>query len=208
VVGQWFIHDTVVKIIGIEYCNDDSRMKAVARQFARASNGLFSGCIGALDGWVVKNKRPSKKDGISNPKSFYSRKGFFAVNVQAIVDKTKRFRSIISCGAEQDSTAFKNSGLYKWLLENLVSLACKGFYFSGNSAYLLKSFILTPGTEEVLIGNSCLLGNILNFFCCSHESCILIGCILCLGNRRCLSIRIRIIISLTVVRKLVICEDT
>jgi hypothetical protein len=123
-------------------------MKAVAGQFARASNGLFSGCIGALDGWVVKNKRPSKKDGISNPKSFYSRKGFFAVNVQAIVDKKKRFRSIISCGAEQDSTAFKNSGLYKWLLENLVSLACKVFYFSGNSAYLLKSFILTPGTEE------------------------------------------------------------
>ena len=76
----------------------------------------------------------------------YSRKGFFALNVQAIVDKKKRvlFRSIISRGAEHDSTAFKNSGLYQWLMHNWKSLMDKGYYFIGDSAYALKSFLLTP----------------------------------------------------------------
>ena len=106
----------------------------------------MNGCIGALDGWIVKINKPTKRDGIANPKSFYSRKGFYGVSVQAIVDKKKRilFRSIESRGAEHDSSAFKHTDLYTWLLENWAHLARKGFYFIGDSAYALKSFLLTP----------------------------------------------------------------
>ena len=78
--------------------------------------------------------------------SFYSRKGFFGINVQVIVDKQKRvlFRSIKSRGAEHDSVAFKSSILYKWLIMNWSELATKGLYFIGDSAYSLRSFLLTP----------------------------------------------------------------
>ena len=79
-------------------------------------------------------------------KSFYSRKGYFAVNVQAIVDRKKKiiFRSIMSRGAEHDSTAFKNSGLHKLLEQMWQFMAEKGYYFIGDSAYSLRSFLLTP----------------------------------------------------------------
>ena len=146
VVTNWLSHSSFYNINGIKYCSDDERMKEVALQFARGSSGVIGGCIGALDGWVVRIKKPSRRDGVKNAKSFYSRKGFFAVNVQAIVDKRKRvlFRSIMSRGAEHDSTAFKNCGLYQWLLQNWKVLAEKGYYFIGDSAYSLKSFLLTP----------------------------------------------------------------
>ena len=50
---------------------------------------------------------------------FVSRKEYFVVNVQVIVDKKKRilFRGISSRGAEHNSVAFKNSPLYKYCLK-------------------------------------------------------------------------------------------
>ena len=151
VIKDWLTHELFYPINGVEYCNDDARMSEVAMQFTNASHGVINGCIGALDGWVVKIIKPSRKDGIFNAQSFYSRKGYFAVNVQAIVDKKKRvlFRSIMSRGAEHDSTAFKNSSLYNWLIQNWQTLARKGFYFIGDSAYSLKSFLLSPYDNAV-----------------------------------------------------------
>jgi hypothetical protein len=146
VIVNWIQDDRLVKINGVEYCKDEERMKEVALDFARASGGVMNGCIGALDGWIVKINKPTKKDGVANPKLFYSRKGFYGISVQAIVDKKKRilFCSIESRGAEYDSSAFKHTDLYAWLVENWVQLARKGFYFIGDSAYGLKSFLLTP----------------------------------------------------------------
>ena len=146
VISTWLVHKDFRPINGIEFCWDDARMSEVALQFSEASNGVINGCIGALDGWVVKIQKPSLKDGIRNPQSFYSRKGYYALNVQAIVDKKKRilFQSIRSRGAEHDSTAFKNSSLHKWLMLNWRALARKGFHFIGDSAYSIKSFLITP----------------------------------------------------------------
>lgn len=99
-------------INGIKYVHDEERMAKVATQFAQSSCGIMNGCIRALDGWVVKIKKPTRdKDNVSEPSSFYSRKGYFGLNVQCIVDKQKRvlFRTIKSRGAEHDSTAFKNN---------------------------------------------------------------------------------------------------
>ena len=147
VVMNWICDDRLVDISGVEYCKDKDRMNAVAMDFADGSNHLFSGCIGAVDGWIVKIQKPRKKDGVLNPKSFYSRKGFYGLSVQAIVDKKKRvlFRSIESRGAEHDSTAFKRTGLYKWLMDNnWYELKRRGYFFIGDSAYSLRSFLMTP----------------------------------------------------------------
>jgi hypothetical protein len=151
VLNQWILHDSFYPINGVEYCSNEDKMKAVALQFSASSGGVINGCIGAIDGWVVKIRRPNKKDGILNPQSFYSRKGYFAVNVQAVVSKDKRViaRSILARGAEHDSSAFKKSGLHQWCLANWRLLATNGFYFIGDSAYSLRSFLITPFDNAV-----------------------------------------------------------
>ena len=146
VIDNWIRHPSFGPINGIEYCSNDAEMNAVALQFAQSSRGVINGCIGALDGWLVKIKKPGKRDGVENPQYFYSQKGFYAINTQVIVDRNKRvlFRSIMSRGAEHDSTAFRNSGLYAWLLDNYCGLVEKGYHFIGDSAYAIKSFLHTP----------------------------------------------------------------
>ena len=106
VVENWILDDRLIKINGIEYVSDEDRLEKVALHFARHSKGLLSGCIGAIDGWIVKIKKPTLRDGITNPGSFFSRKGYFGLNVVAIVDKQKRvlYRVIRSRGAEHDSS--------------------------------------------------------------------------------------------------------
>ena len=147
VVNNQILDDRLVKINGLDYVSDENMMKEVALEFAVKSNGIINGCIGAIDGWIVKIKRPTRKrDRVPNPPSFFSRKGYFGINVQVISSQKKKilFRDISIRGAEHDSTAFKNSPLYKWCIENWEYLAEKGFYFLGDSAYPIMSFIVTP----------------------------------------------------------------
>jgi len=63
------LDDNLVKINGIDYMNDDERLQKVALEFARSSDGLLAGCIGAIDGWIVKIRKPSLRDGVTNPSS-------------------------------------------------------------------------------------------------------------------------------------------
>jgi hypothetical protein len=148
VLENWICDDGLVKINGDDYLNDIERMKDVACDFAGGSTiGIIGGCIGALDGWLVKIKKPSKtRDGVQNVGGYWSRKGYFAINCQVIVDKKKRvlYRSILCRGAEHDSSAFKASSIYKTLLDKTQWLYDKGLYFIGDSAYSIRSFLLTP----------------------------------------------------------------
>ena len=75
VINNWILDDRLVKISGIDYTSDEERLEKVALEFARSLRGLFNGCIGAIDGWIVKIKKPSLSDNVANPGSFYSRKG-------------------------------------------------------------------------------------------------------------------------------------
>ncbi len=121
VIHDWLVNDSFYPINGVDYWQDVQQMQEVALQFSRASRGVINGCIVALDGWIVKVQKLQKGDDVGNAAAFYSRKGYFGINVQVIVDKQKKilFRSIKSRGAEHDSTAFKSTTfLYTWLLKN------------------------------------------------------------------------------------------
>ncbi len=89
VIQEWILDDRLIKINGMEFCQDLDRMNDVALQFVSRSSGKIGGCIGAIDGWIVKIQRPSKQNNVMDPKSFYSRKDFFGISVQAIADKKK-----------------------------------------------------------------------------------------------------------------------
>lgn len=148
VLCEWVCNDNVIKINFNEYMENDDAMNSTSQDFAcGGSDTIISGCIGALDGWLVKIRSPSqKRDQVRNPGHYYSRKGFFALNVQVIVDKKKSviWRCINSRGGAHDSSAFKNSSLYGKMEGNWMNLVQKGFYLLGDSAYALKSFLLTP----------------------------------------------------------------
>ena len=60
IVCNWINDDRLVNINGEDYLNDNRRMARVANGFATGSKGLIKGAIGALDGWLVKLKRPTK----------------------------------------------------------------------------------------------------------------------------------------------------
>ena len=93
VVQNWLLRKSFHPINGVDYCRDKQQLQAVALQFSQASRGVINGCIGALDGWVVKIRKPKKSDGVDNAASFYSRKGYFGINVQVIVDKKSGYCS-------------------------------------------------------------------------------------------------------------------
>jgi hypothetical protein len=130
-----------------EYFLNDEQMRETSRGFAHGrSKGIFGGVIGALDGWLVKIAKVSVTSGVRNVAGYFSRKGFYAINCQVIVDHKKRilWRSIKSRGAEHDSTAFKSTNLYSLLSQQRERLQRNGFYIIGDSAYGIATFLLTP----------------------------------------------------------------
>jgi hypothetical protein len=149
---NWICNDEIFSINGEQYLNDLEAMKEVAKGFEQNCRcGVFRGCIGAVDGWLVKISQPCRKDGVTQPGDFFSRKGFFAINVQVIVDRFKRvlYKSILCRGAEHDSSAFKASDIHPVLMEKRELLEREGLYFIGDSAYALRSFLVTPYDNAV-----------------------------------------------------------
>lgn len=80
---------------------------------------------------------------VSKMQNHCSRKGFFAINVQAAVDKKKHvlFQSIMSRGAEQSIQKF---GTIQMAVIKLESNVGKGIFFQRRLSILLNSFLLTP----------------------------------------------------------------
>ena len=147
VVRYWFNDNNLINISGRDFFNNEDALKESSEEFARRSDGIMWGTVGAIDGWLVKIKKPTVKgDGVSNPGLFYCRKGFHAINVQVLVDRKKRilYRSILCRGAEHDASAFKQSSLSKILQEKSNWLRAKGYFIIGDSAYALRSYLLTP----------------------------------------------------------------
>ena len=99
---------------------DEEALNRVAEGFSSDSGGIFRKCIGALDGLAVKIKCPATSDLIRDPGNYFCRKGFYALNVQAICDKSRRVLWMSSGhkGSTHDSTAFLETQLSKILDQN------------------------------------------------------------------------------------------
>lgn len=131
-------------------------LQRIAEPFSYASNGVFIGILGPLDGLAVRIQSPHLSE-VPDPGNYFCRKGFFALNVQAICDRIKRFTWCYPSnkGSTHDSVAFSNSRLYSLLMEKATILEEKGFYLLGDSAYNLTPFLLVPySTDDVRNDNS------------------------------------------------------
>jgi hypothetical protein len=122
--------------------HDKSFMRRLASGFARLCHNGFTGCVAALDGIAIKIRKPNL-DETPDPMSYWNRKGFFALNVQAMVDSDKTFLwySASTVGSTHDSTAFGLSDLHAKLEQNMLD---SEFFIVGDDAYGLRSYLMTP----------------------------------------------------------------
>jgi DDE superfamily endonuclease len=126
------------------------------RQSVAFSRGVspLSGCVGAIDGLAVRIAEPRGSE-IPNPSSYYNRKGFFAIVVQAMCDASYRFTfvSAISPGSTHDSVAFRMSSLYDLLTSAALA---PGYWIAGDEAYVCAESVLTPYPGRKLsVGKDC-----------------------------------------------------
>ena len=128
---------------------DEQALNTVAEGFSSASGGIFQKCIGALDGVAVKIKCPPVSELIGDPGNYFCRKGFYALNVQAICDKSRRvlWLSTGHKGSTHDSTAFMETQLFKILDEHSDWLNEKGYFLVGDSAFPLMGHLLVPHAD-------------------------------------------------------------
>ena len=78
-----------------------------------------------MNGWLVHIRRPSCfLDKVTSPIVFFSRKGFYVLNVQCIVDDKKRalWASYSHKGASHDSSCLRETLLYQGLVEIKLKL--------------------------------------------------------------------------------------
>ena len=131
----------------VKYLGNKEAMSKVSAGFSKRPLGVLKGAIGTIDGWLVRIVRPSySRDGLRNIVSFFSRKGFYALNVQCIVDDKKRvlWVSYSHKGGSHDSSCLQDTKLYKKLFEMNDALLDLGYFILGDSAYALESFLLVP----------------------------------------------------------------
>ena len=125
---------------------DNAFFEQLSEAFSADSNGVYTGCIGAIDGLALRIQRPLVTKELPNPGGYYCRKGFYALNVQSMCDRRKRvlWMSSRHIGSCHDSRAFLDTGLYELLMEKKEFLRKHGFFIVGDSAYNMESFLLVP----------------------------------------------------------------
>ncbi|XP_031328994.1 putative nuclease HARBI1 [Photinus pyralis] len=98
----------------------------------------FPRVIGAIDCTHVKIQSPGGND----PEVFRNRKGYFSINVQAIVSAQLHIRNIVARwpGSSHDVTIFNNSAVRRQFENNLYPDAL----LLGDSGYYLRSYLMTP----------------------------------------------------------------
>jgi hypothetical protein len=121
---------------------DNTEMANLEEGFAQLTGHVLRGIVGALDGLAIKIQKPWVQE-VPDPMAFFNRKGFFAVNVQAICDSNRRFKwyAASTCGSTHDATAFSATRLMQRLhngcMDNQWSIAA-------DEAYAASRHVITP----------------------------------------------------------------
>jgi DDE superfamily endonuclease len=148
---EWILKTFQFPLVPLLREKNWSAINQLANDYAEKSNGIFFGPFSALDGLAVRVKCPTERE-VPDPGNYFCRKGFYALNVQAICDRSKRFLWCYPSnkGSTHDSVAFSSSKLFELLHELSSDLYSRGLFIAGDSAYNLTSFLVTPyETDEI-----------------------------------------------------------
>ncbi|XP_052242426.1 putative nuclease HARBI1 [Dreissena polymorpha] len=108
-------------------------LAATKQKFHRVAG--IPNVVGAVDGTLIPIQAPSE-----NSQTYVCRKGYHAVNIQAVVDSSLRFTNVNAKwpGSTHDATVFDNSSLKDHLATN------KPGWLLGDSGYPLREYLITP----------------------------------------------------------------
>ena len=150
---EWINRSFVFPLVKALMKKDKEYFEQTSELFAMGSDGIFQGVIGAIDGIAIRIRRPTRSDSLPDPGAYYCRKGFHALNCQAVCDNYKRIQWMSSNhqGCTNDSAAFQQTQLYQLLQKRSTWLMKNEFFLVGDSAYALESFMLTP-YDKVNVG--------------------------------------------------------
>jgi hypothetical protein len=145
----YFVIDQVIadfdNILTMRFRFDDAAyLQNCSDGFSRYGRSPLSGCAGAVDGIAIRIQEPARGS-VPNPSTYYNRKGFFAIAVQAMCDHRYvfTFSSAISPGSTHDSIAFGMSSLSRLLSQNEGGLL-QGYWIAADDAYVCRERLLTP----------------------------------------------------------------
>ena len=96
-------------------------------------------CVGAVDGLAIEIQKPPSSFG---PKAYSNRKGFFAINCQAICDAQNRFL-LFDCqspGSTHDSLAFSRTVEFDEIEKGLPG----DHWIAADAAYPLVGCLVKP----------------------------------------------------------------
>jgi hypothetical protein len=116
----------------------------------------FPGVVGTVDGTLIRIPRPADFEG------WYCRKGFLAVNVQAVVDHRGAFRSLsIRAGSANDQSLWIGGNStyicilinFLTVLTNFASHVPPGKHILGDAGYKVWGHLLAPYPEAAAARN-------------------------------------------------------
>jgi DDE superfamily endonuclease len=118
------------------------QIKVAASGFAGlSSNNFLRGCVGAVDGLLIRIKVPATI-AVGMVKSFYSgHYQCYGVNIQAVCDHRCRFIEVCVAapGGANDIAAFR-----KTYIPALINNLPGSYYIVGDNAYICTEHLLTP----------------------------------------------------------------
>jgi DDE superfamily endonuclease len=109
---------------------NEEYLKRVSTGFTRGRSPIY-GCAGAIDGIAIKIVEPWAGT-TANSSTYFNRKGFSALNVQAMCDCNYKFTfgSALCPGSTHDSTAFAVSSLSTLLSRQDENFLLPGFWIA------------------------------------------------------------------------------
>ncbi len=111
---------------------------------SKSTNQVLRGCVGVMDGLLVRIKCPSVKESNDNPRAYHS--GHYnadGLNVQAICNSWLRFLffAVAKPGGSSDLHAYKSLHIWQ-IIESLP----EGVYIVADAAYMLSEHAIVPFT--------------------------------------------------------------
>jgi DDE superfamily endonuclease len=144
---QWINNTFVFPLPRYLIEENTEKLQEISELFSNRSNGIINGCIGAIDGIAIRIRSPNIiRDDVPDPGNYYCRKGFFALNAQAICDSKKRIIWLSSGhkGSTHDSLAFSETKLIDLLEKKKEYLYKHRLFLIGDSAYAMQSYMIVP----------------------------------------------------------------
>ena len=135
--------------------NDIAALKRQAALFeSRSSKSVFRGCVGVLDGLLVKIQAPTEEESANVLAYFSGHYKCNGLNIQAMADHRGRFLffAVAAPGSFPDANALALTVLLDW-----INGLPPGFFVLADNAYILSETVLIPfsGSQRSQPENSC-----------------------------------------------------